>query len=160
MEIKKYKIDNDGSINIILGMSHFIKTVDDLAEIIVTTVPGVKYGLAFNEASGPCLTRHEGNDKALREKAIDIMQNTKAGHCFAIVLKDCYPINLLSKIKMCDEVCRIFCATANPVTVLVVEDSDGAGVIGVVDGSSPKGIEKEEDINKRRDFLKMIGYKF
>lgn len=160
MEIKTYSIQNDGSFNLILGMSHFIKTVDDLAEIVVTTVPGAKYGIAFNEASGPCLTRHEGNDKGLRDRAIDIMQNIKAGHCFAIVLKDCYPINLLSKIKMCDEVCRIFCATTNSISILTVEEGNGAGIVGIIDGVSPKGIETEEDVKTRRDFLKKIGYKF
>lgn len=160
MDIKTYKIENNGSFNLILGISHFIKTVDDLAELVVTTVPGAKYGIAFNEASGPCLTRYEGNDKELKDKAIDIMQKVKAGHCFAIVMKDCYPINLLSKIKMCDEVCRIFCATANTLTVLTTEESGGAGIIGVIDGSSPKGVENEEDIKTRRDFLKKIGYKF
>jgi uncharacterized protein len=160
MDIKKYKIQNDGSFNIILGMSHFIKTVDDLAEIINTTNPNAKYAIAFCEASGPTLIRHEGNESLLVEKSIEIMQNIKAGHSFVIVLKDCFPINILSKIKMCDEVVSIFCASANPLTVLTVESDDGAGIIGVVDGSSPKGVENDQDKKNRRDFLKKIKYKF
>jgi len=160
MEIKSYQIENDGTFNLILGMSHFIKTVDDLAEIISTTVPNAKFGLAFCEASGPCLIRHEGNDNQLKEKAVEIMKEIKAGHSFVILLKECYPINVLSKIKMCDEVVRIFCASANPVTVLSIDVNNGASIIGVVDGESPKGVEKEEDIKKRRDFLKMIKYKY
>ena len=160
MEIKKYSITNDGSFNLILGMSHFIKTVDDLAEIICTTVPNVKFSVAFCEASGPCLIRYEGNDKELVDKSIDIMKNIKAGHSFVILLKDCYPINILSKVKMCDEVVRIFCASANPVTVLSVEENNGASIIGVIDGVGPKGVENNDDIKKRRDFLKMIKYKY
>ena len=160
MDIKTYTIPNDGSINLILGMSHFIKTVDDLSEIIVTTVPNAKYGVAFCEASGPCLIRHNGNDKELTNKAIEIMQNVKAGHSFVILLKECYPINILSKVKMCDEVVRIFCATSNPLTILTVEAGEGVSIIGVADGSSPKGIEDEENTKKRREFLKNIGYKF
>jgi adenosine/AMP kinase len=160
MEIKKYSIANDGSFNLILGMSHFIKTVDDLAEIISTTVPNAKFGIAFCEASGPCLIRHEGNDKELVEQSIDILKNIKAGHSFIILLKDCYPINILSKVKMCDEVVRIFCASANPVTVLSIEENNGASILGVIDGESPKGVENNDDIIKRRDFLKMIKYKY
>lgn len=160
MEIKSYSISNDGSFNMILGMSHFIKTVDDLAEIISTTVPNAKFGVAFCEASGPCLIRYEGNDEHLVDKAVDIMKNIKAGHSFIVLLKDCYPINVLSKIKMCDEVVRIFCASSNPVAVLSIELNDGASIIGVVDGESPKGIEKNQDIIKRREFLKMIRYKY
>ncbi|MCK4797029.1 MAG: adenosine-specific kinase [Spirochaetes bacterium] len=160
MEIKTYSIPNDGSFNLILGMSHFIKTVDDLAEIINTMASNAKYGIAFCEASGEALIRHEGNDKELIEKAIVIMQNIKAGHIFAIVLKDCFPINILSKIKMCDEVVRIFSASANPTSVLTIETAGGAAVIGVVDGISPRGVENDEDKKVRRDFLKKIGYKF
>ena len=160
MEIKKYHFDNDGSINLILGMSHFIKTVDDLAELINTTVPGAQYAIAFNEASGPALIRHQGNDQELQEKAIQLLQSTKAGHSFVIMLRNCYPINILSKVKMCDEVVRIFCATANPITILTVEDNNGAAITGVIDGVSPKGTETDEDKKARRDFLKKIGYKF
>ncbi len=160
MDIKTYKIQNDGSINIIIGMSHFIKTVDDLAEIIATTVPQGKFGVAFCEASGPSLIRAEGNEKDLKDRAIDIMKNIRAGHSFVIILKDCYPINILSKIKMCDEVVNVFCASANTVIVLTVEQDGGAGIIGVIDGNSPKGIENAEDVEKRREFLKKIRYKF
>ena len=160
MEIKKYSIANDGSFNLILGMAHFIKTVDDLAEIISTTVPNAKFGVAFCEASGPCLIRYEGNDKELVDKGIDIMKNIKAGHSFVILLKDCYPINILSKVKMCDEVVRIFCASANPATILSVEENGGASIIGVIDGISSKGIESDDDKKKRREFLKMIKYKY
>lgn len=160
MEIKKYSIANDGSFNLILGMSHFIKTIDDLAEIISTTVPNAKFGIAFCEASGPCLIRQEGNDKELIDKGIGIMKDIKAGHSFVILLKDCYPINILSKVKMCDEVVRIFCASANSITVLSIEENGGASIIGVIDGLSPKGVENEDDIKKRRDFLKMIKYKY
>jgi adenosine/AMP kinase len=160
MEIKSYFIENDGSFNLILGMSHFIKTVDDLAEIINTTVAKAKYGVAFCEASGPALIRFEGSDKELMDKAVDIMKNIKAGHSFCILLKDCFPINILSKIKMCDEVVNIFCASANPLTVLTVENDKGAGIIGVIDGVSPKGVENEKDKYMRREFLKKIKYKF
>lgn len=160
MEIKSFFYNNDGAINIILGQSHFIKTVSDLCEIIACTVPQAKFGVAFCEASGPCLIRYDGNDKELIEKVVDLMKNLKAGHCFGIMLKDCYPINVLSKIKMCDEVCRIFCATANPVTILTVENENGAGIVGVIDGFSPKGVETEEDKIKRKEFLKKIGYNY
>ncbi|HOJ62922.1 MAG TPA: adenosine-specific kinase [Spirochaetota bacterium] len=160
MDIKSFFYDNDGSINLILGQSHFIKTVSDLAEIIACTVPNAKFAVAFCEASGPCLIRYESNDKDLEEKAINFMKNIKAGHTFVIMLKDCYPINILSKIKMCDEVCRIYCATANPLTVLTVDNDNGAGIIGVIDGFSPKGVETEEDKTKRKEFLKKIGYSF
>lgn len=160
MDIKTYLIQNDGSFNLILGMSHFIKTIDDLAEIINTSVPQAKYGIAFCEASGPALIRYEGNDKDLIDKAIEIMHNIKAGHSFAIILKDCYPINILSKVKMCDEVVKIFCASSNPITVLTVESVEGAGIIGVIDGIFPKGVEGKKDIEERRIFLKKIKYKF
>lgn len=160
MEIKKHFFDNDGSINLILGQSHFIKTIDDLSEIIYTTVPGAKFGIAFCEASGPALIRHEGNDKDLTEQAINMMNEIKAGHSFVIMLKDCFPINILAKVKMCDEVVRIFCATANPLTVLTLEENKGAAIIGVIDGVSPLGIETDADKTVRRDFLKKIKYKF
>ena len=160
MEIRSFFYNNDSSINIILGQTHFIKSVSDLAEIIACTVPQVKFAVAFCEASGPCLIRYESNDKELEQKAIDFLNNIKAGHSFIIMLKNAYPINVLNKIKMCDEVCRIFCATANPITVLTVENDKGAGIIGVIDGESPKGVETEEDKVKRKEFLKKIGYKY
>jgi adenosine/AMP kinase len=160
MEIKSYKIENDGSMNIILGQSHFIKTVEDLYEIMITSVPGSKFGIAFCEASGPALIRSEGNDHDLVKKAEGIMQDLKAGHSFVVIMKDCYPINVLSKIKHCDEVVNLFCASANPLTILTVENKDGAGIIGVIDGISPKGVETADDRSKRKEFLRTIGYKF
>jgi uncharacterized protein len=159
MDIRSYKIDNDGSVNIILGQSHFIKTVEDLYEAIVTSVPDAKFGIAFCEASNPALIRHEGTDDALVLRSINIMKDLKAGHSFAILLKDCYPVNVISKIKNCDEVVHLFCATANPLTVLTVESDGGAGIIGVIDGLSPKGIESAEDKTVRKEFLRKIGYK-
>ncbi|HOF02152.1 MAG TPA: adenosine-specific kinase [Spirochaetota bacterium] len=160
MNVKEYRIDLGEDINIILGQSHFIKTVSDLAEIIPTTTIGAQFAVAFNEASGPCLIRYEGNDEDLTKKAIEIMQNLKAGHTFVILLKNCYPINILSKVKMCDEVVRIFCASANPLTVFTAESNGGAAIVGVVDGLSPKGVEQTEDKIKRAEFLKKIGYKY
>lgn len=145
--------------NVIAGQSHFIKTVEDLAEIVVTTVPGAKFGLAFNEASGPCLVRTEGNDDALVSAAVDNATRVGAGHTFYLLLQGAYPINLLPAIKQCQEVCTIFCATANPVQVLVAETGQGRGVVGVVDGSGPKGVEDAAAKEARRGFLRMIGYK-
>ena len=157
MDIKRHFFENDGSLNLILGQSHFIKTIEDLAVIVKTTVPSAKFGIAFCEASGPCLVRFEYNDDGLREKAVNMMLKLNSGHSFVIYLKDCYPINILSKIKMCDEVCRIYCATANPLTVLTVQDNNGAGIIGVIDGVSPKGVESDADKIDRREFLRKIG---
>lgn len=145
--------------NVVVGQSHFIKTVEDLAEIVVTTVPGATFGLAFCEASGPCLVRTEGNDPALVEVAVANARAVGAGHVFHLVLRGAYPINLLNAVKQCPEVCRVFCATANPVQVLVAETEQGRGVVGVVDGSSPKGVEGEADRAARREFLRRIGYK-
>jgi adenosine/AMP kinase len=145
--------------NIILGQSHFIKTVEDIYEAMVNTVPGAKFGVAFNEASGPCLTRSDGTDEEMRSAAIEIATAVGAGHFFAIAMRDSFPINVLRTIQMTPEVCTIFCATANPVEVIVAETEQGRGVLGVVDGSSPKGIEGEEHVRARRDFLRKIGYK-
>ncbi len=145
--------------NIILGQSHFIKTVEDVFEAIVNTVPGAKFGVAFNEASGPCLTRSDGTDPALRQAAVDIATAVGAGHFFAVVMTGMFPINVLGRIKDVPEVCNIFCATANPVEVLVAETEQGRGVMGVIDGASPKGLESEADRTHRHDFLRMIGYK-
>jgi adenosine/AMP kinase len=146
--------------NIIVGQSHFIKTVEDLAEIVSGTVPGAKYGLAFCEASGPCLVRTEGNDPALVADAVRCAEAVGAGHTFFLVLKNAFPINVLTPIKACPEVCRIFCATANPVQVLVAATEQGKGILGVIDGSSPKGIEGDEDKADRRAMLRKFGYKF
>jgi uncharacterized protein len=145
--------------NLILGQSHFIKTVEDIYEAIVNTVPQMKFGVAFNEASGPCLTRVEGNDDALKTLAAKNATAVGAGHTFVVVMTDGYPINVLGRIKDVPEVCSIFCATANPVDVVVAEGAQGRGVLGVIDGFSPKGVESPEDVEKRRGFLRMIGYK-
>jgi len=149
----------DGA-NIIVGQSHFIKTVEDVAEIVTSTVPGAKYGLAFCEASGPCLVRTEGNDPALVADAVRCAQSVAAGHSFFLVLKNAFPINVLTQIKACPEVCRIFCATANSVQVLVAATAQGRGIMGVIDGNSPKGVEGDADKADRRTMLRKFGYKF
>ena len=146
--------------NIIVGQSHFIKTVEDLAEIISSTVPGAKYGLAFCEASGPCLVRTEGNDPVLVADAVRCAQSVAAGHSFFLLLKDAFPITILTQVKACPEVCRVFCATANPVQVLVASTAQGKGILGVIDGSSPKGVEGDADKADRRTMLRKFGYKF
>ncbi|MGA2378611.1 MAG: adenosine-specific kinase [Spirochaetia bacterium] len=146
--------------NIIVGQSHFIKTVEDLAEIVTATVPGAKYGLAFCEASGPCLVRTEGNDPALVADAVRCAEAVAAGHTFFLVLKNAFPINVLTQIKACPEVCRIFCATSNPVQALVASTAQGKGILGVIDGSSPKGVEGDADKADRRAMLRKFGYKF
>ncbi len=145
--------------NIILGQTHFIKTVEDLYEIMTTQVPGAKFGLAFCEASGPCLIRHDGNDAGLVEEAVQNMERVAAGHSFIIMMQEAFPINVLNAVKECPEVCRIFCATANPVEVVTGETEQGRGILGVIDGFSPKGVEQEEDQAHRREFLRKIGYK-
>ncbi len=145
--------------NVIVGQSHFIKTVEDIAEIVVTTVPGAKFGLAFCEASGPCLIRTEGNDDALVAAAASNAQAVGAGHVFVLLLVGAYPINVLPAIKACQEVAHVFCATANPLQVLVVENAQGRGVVGVIDGSAPKGLEDAPARSARREFLRRIGYK-
>jgi adenosine/AMP kinase len=149
----------DGA-NIVVGQSHFIKTVEDIAEIIAGTVPGAKYGLAFCEASGPCLVRTEGNDPALVADAVRCAQAVAAGHTFFLVLADVYPINVLTQIKACPEVCRIFCATSNPLQCVVGGTSQGRGILGVIDGSSPKGVEGSADKADRKAMLRKFGYKF
>lgn len=148
----------DGA-NIVLGQSHFIKTVEDVYEAVVNTVPGAKFGVAFNEASGPCLTRSDGTADEMKKAAIEIATAVGAGHFFTVVMRDCFPINILRAIQSVPEVCMIFCATANPVEVIVAESEQGRGVLGVIDGSSPKGVESDEHITARRDFLRKIGYK-
>ena len=160
MEIKSAAIRLPDGTNIVVGQSHFIKTVEDIAEIVVATVPQGKYGLAFNESSGPCLIRVEGNDAALKVAAMENAQAIGAGHVFVLILRDCYPINVLNRLKDCPEVCSIFCATANPVEVIVAESAQGRGVLGVIDGSRPSGVETEQDSAARKSFLRKIGYKF
>ncbi len=146
--------------NIIIGQSHFIKTVEDIAEIMATSVPGALFGLAFNEASGPCLVRSAGNDEHLVQDAQNCALATKAGHSFYLVLgPGCFPINILDRIKNCQEVCRVFCATANPVQVIVARSTQGAGILGVIDGFSPKGIETEIEKKDRIAMLRTFGYK-
>lgn len=160
MNLISVKIEKPDEINFILGQSHFIKTVEDVHEALVGAVPGIKFGLAFSEASGKCLIRWSGTDEAMIDLARRNAQAIGAGHCFIIFLGEgFYPVNVLNAIKMVPEVCRIFCATANPTEVLVAESGVGRGILGVVDGSSPLGIEGEEDIAWRKGFLRMIGYK-
>ena len=159
MELVAVPLRLPADTNVVVGQSHFIKTVEDLAEIVVTTVPGARFGLAFCEASGPCLVRTEGNEPELVEVAARQAQAVGAGHTFFLVLRGAYPINVLPAIKQCQEVCRVFCATANPVQVLVAETAQGRGIAGVVDGSSPKGVEGEPEKAARREFLRTIGYK-
>ncbi|MGC8927869.1 MAG: adenosine-specific kinase [Myxococcota bacterium] len=159
MELKVVDIKIPENSNIIIGQSHFIKTVEDLYEIFKTHLPSARFGIAFSEASGPCLIRKEGNDSELLSVAIENSKNIACGHTFVILMKDAYPINVLNAIKQCQEVANIFCATANPLQVVVAETEKGRGIIGVIDGSPPKGVESDEDIRKRKDFLRMIGYK-
>ncbi|MFX0090465.1 MAG: adenosine-specific kinase [Candidatus Hodarchaeota archaeon] len=159
MELKIEDIFIPEGCNAILGQSHFIKTVEDLHETLIESSPTIKFGLAFCEASGPCLVRHSGNDEELRKIAADTALKIGAGHSFVIFLKNAYPINVLQRVKSGSEVCRIFAATANPLQVVIGETSQGRGILGVIDGSSPKGVETEEDIQNRREFLRKIGYK-
>ncbi len=159
MEIKTIKAEFPEDCNIIIGAAHFIKTVEDLHEIIVSAVPGAKFGAALSEASGPCLVRAEGNDEKLKNIAAENALNIGAGHTFVIVLKDAYPVNILNAVKACPEVCTVYCATANPLEVVVAETEQGRAVLGVVDGFSPKGIEGYKDMKDRRGLLRKIGYK-
>ena len=159
MEIKTAKLDIPEDCNIILGQTHFIKTAEDLYEIIITTVPNAKFGIAFAEASGPCLIRTEGNDDGLTALCAKNLQAIGAGHVFCIILKNAFPINILTQIKLCPEVCGIYCATANPVEVIVAATPQGSGIMGVIDGFSPKGAETPEDKAHRKEFLRKIGYK-
>ena len=159
MDIKKVKIEKPEDVNIIIGQTHFIKTVEDMYETIVASVPNIKFGLAFCEASGACLVRSEANDDALKKIAVDSALKIGAGHSFIVVMRDAFPINILNAIKNIPEVCSIYCATANPVELLVVESGEGRGIIGVIDGSKPKGVEADKDIAWRKDFLRKIGYK-
>lgn len=159
LELKSVRVEFPTDANIIVGQSHFIKTVEDLYEAVSTTVPQAKFGLAFNESSGACLTRMEGNDQALRDVATRNAQALACGHTFVLVLQNAYPINVLPAIRNVPEVCTIFCATANPVEIIVAQSEQGRGVLGVIDGSSPKGVEAESDIAWRHDLLRKIGYK-
>ena len=157
METVRMQFPSDS--NIIVGQSHFIKTVEDIYEAVVSTVPPAKFGVAFNEASGPCLIRTEGNDDELKTVAVRNAQAIAAGHVFVLVIRNAYPINLLRTLRNVDEICSIFCATANPVEVVVAVSEQGRGVMGVIDGSSPKGVEGPAEINAREEMLRKFGYK-
>jgi len=159
LEIHEVKIDYPEGCNIIIGQTHFIKTAEDLYEVIVTTVPQARFGVAFAEASGPCLIRTEGNDDKLVKGCVGAVKAIGAGHLFCILLREAYPINVLNQIKNCPEVCTIYCATANPLQVIVASTSQGWGVIGVIDGLPPKGVETDDDRQERRDLLRRLGYK-
>jgi adenosine/AMP kinase len=159
MELTSVRLEIPENGNLILGQTHFIKSVEDLYEALVNTVPQMKFGIAFNEASGACLTRVEGNDDGLKALAAKNATAIGAGHVFVIVLRDGYPINVLGRIKDVPEVCGIFCATANPVEVVIAQSELGRGVLGVIDGFSPKGVEGESDRQWRHDLLRKIGYK-
>ena len=159
VEIQVVRMDVPAEANIIVGQSHFIKTVEDLYEAIATTAPQAKFGLAFNESSGACLTRFDGNDQALCDAAVRNAQALGCGHTFVLLLQNAYPINVLHAIRNVPEVCAIFCATANPVEILVAQTEQGRGILGVIDGSSPKGVERDTDVAWRHDLLRKIGYK-
>ena len=159
LELLSVRMDFPADANIIVGQSHFVKTVEDLYEAVVTTVPQAQFGIAFNEASGACLTRVEGNDPNLRQNATKNAQALAAGHVFVLVIQNAYPINVLNAIRNVAEVCTIFCATANPVEIIVAQSEQGRGVLGVIDGDSPKGVEAESDVAWRNDLLRKIGYK-
>ena len=159
MKIKTLKLEIPKETNCILGMTHFIKSIEDLYEALADSAPAIKFGIAFCEASGPCLIRTEGNDNELIQIAAQNAMNIGAGHSFIILLKNGYPINVLNRIKLVPEVCRIFCATANPVEVIVVTTEQGKGILGVIDGLAPKGIEGEQEKKERKEFLRKIGYK-
>ena len=159
MELKTIQLSIPRGSNIILGQSHFIKTTEDLYEIVVGACSHAKFGVAFCEASGPCLIRVDGNEPELKRAAAESAQSIGAGHTFVLLMREAFPINVLNAIKDCPEVCHLYCATANPLQVIVAETEQGRGILGVVDGFSPRGIEGEEDTRKRRDFLRNIGYK-
>lgn len=159
MELITVKIDAPADTNLVFGQTHFIKSAEDLYEALISSAPGIKFGLAFCEASGKCLVRSEGNDEELKKAAQDNALTLGCGHSFLIFMRNAYPINVLNAIKNLQEVCSIYCATANPVEVIIVQTEQGRGILGVVDGESPKGIEGTKDVQDRRAFLRTIGYK-
>jgi hypothetical protein len=159
LEFKTVKIEVPEDCNVVLGMAHFIKTVEDLYEALVNSVPNIKFGIGFCESSGPCLVRREGNDEELRQMAAKKAYEVACGHSFIIFLKNAYPVNVLDKIKNVPEVCTIYAATSNPLEVIIAETEQGRGIVGVIDGLKSKGIETEEDIKARKEFLRKIGYK-
>ena len=160
LDFKAIQVKKPQEVNIILGQSHFIKTVEDIYEVLVNNVPGIKFGLAFAESSGACKVRSEGSDPELKKLAEDNLLEIGAGHSFIICLREAYPINVLNAVKSIPEVCNIYCASANPVEVIIAETAQGRGIMGVVDGSRPEGVEAPEDISWRHDFLRKTGYKF
>lgn len=159
LKVTAVRAQKPDDVNFILGQSHFIKTVEDIAEVIVGSVPGAKFGLAFCESSGDCLIRVEGNDDALKRIATENAKAIGAGHSFILFLRDCYPINVLNALKNVPEVCTIYCATANPAEIVVAESDQGRGILGVIDGSVPKGVEGPEGVSWRTSFLRKFGYK-
>jgi len=159
MQFHSIKVEIPEGCNIILGQTHFIKTAEDLYEILSTHISHAKFAVAFTEASGPCLIRAEGNDSQLQEVCIKNLMNIGSGHVFCILMKGAFPISVLNSIKMCQEVCNIYCATANPLEVIVAETELGKGILGVIDGFAPKGVEKPEDRQYRKEFLRKISYK-
>ena len=159
MKFETVKIDVPDECNVILGMAHFIKTVEDLYEALVGAVPNIKFGVAFCESSGPCLVRHDGTDPELRQLAAKKAMEISCGHSFMIFLRNAYPINVLEHVRKVPEVCTVYAATANPLEVIIAETDQGRGIMGVVDGSRSKGIENEQDIKARKQFLRKIGYK-
>jgi hypothetical protein len=159
LEFKTVRIEPPENCNIILGQAHFIKTIEDLYEAIVASVPAAKFGVAFCESSGPCLVRHDGTDPELRNMAAKKALEIGCGHSFIIFLKNAYPINVLDKVKKSDEVCAVYAATANPLEIIIAETEQGRGIVGVVDGLKSKGIETEQDVKARKVFLRKIGYK-
>jgi hypothetical protein len=159
MDFKTVKMKIPAQANIIIGQTHFIKTVEDLYEVMVNSIAGGKFAIAFCEASGPCLIRAEGNDEELKAIVIENANAIGAGHIFVILLKDAFPVNVLNDIKNCWEVCSIFCATANPIEVVIAETEQGRGVMGIIDGFKPRGVETEKDVKVRKEFLRRMGYK-
>jgi len=159
IKLEIVKVDKPDDLNIIVGQAHFIKTVEDLYEALAGASPGIRFGLAFCEASGKSLIRSEGNDEELKKIAVDNARAAACGHVFFVVLKNAFPVNVLNQIKNVPEVCRIFCATANPLELVVAQSAQGRGIMGVIDGSSPQGVEGPEDIKWRKECLRKIGYK-
>ena len=159
MQLSIVEISKPADANVILGQAHFIKTVEDVYEALVQAVPGIKFGLAFCEASGPCLVRHTGTEPALEDSAVQAAVKIGAGHLFVVILGNAFPVNVLNQIKSVSEVCTVLCATANPLRVIVAEEGDGRGVVGIIDGSSPKGVESAGDQAERHAMLRRFGYK-
>jgi hypothetical protein len=159
MEMKTVRLEVPEGCQLVLGQTHFIKSVEDLHECLVNSVPGIKFGVGFCESSGPCLVRHSGNDEGLERLAAEKAFELSSGHCFVILMRDAYPINVLNAVKQVPEVCSIFCATANPVEIIIAETEQGRGILGVIDGFKSRGIEGAKDVAERKEFLRKIGYK-